>query len=205
VVSEVKYLGLDKPDDGTVYWPMSDRSLTGYFVVRTQANPAPLGPALQRTARELDPAVSVANIATMEDLVAQSLDRPESLSLLVSAFAFVALALSIVGICGVMAYYVQQHVKEIGIRIALGGTSSDVLRLVLGQGMRVVAVGVVCGLVAAMAGTRLLSTWLFGVGAADARTFVGVSGALLLVAFAACLWPALRAVAIQPAVVLRTE
>jgi predicted permease len=205
VVSEVKYLGLDKPDDGTVYWPMSDRSLTGYLVVRTQANPAPLGPALQRTARELDSAVSVSNIATMEDLVAQSLDRPESLSLLVSAFAFVALALSIVGICGVMAYYVQQHVKEIGIRIALGGTSSDVLRLVLGQGMRVVAVGVVCGLVAAMAGTRLLSNLLFGVGAADASTFLGVSGALLLVAFAACLWPALRAVAIQPAVVLRTE
>lgn len=205
VVSEVKYLGLDKPDEGTVYWPMSDRSLTGYLVVRTRADPAPLGPTLQRTARELDPSVSLSSIATMEDLVRESLDQPESLSLLVSAFAFVALVLSVVGICGVMGYYVQQHVKEIGIRIALGGTSADVLRLMLGQGMRIVAVGVVCGLVAAFAATRLLSNLLFGVSAGDLRTFVTVSAALLIVALGACLLPALRAVAIRPAVVLRTE
>lgn len=205
VVSEVKYLGLDKPDEGTVYWPMSDRSLTGYLVVRTRADPAPLGPTLQRTARELDPSVSLSSIATMEDLVRESLDQPESLSLLVSAFAFVALVLSVVGICGVMGYYVQQHVKEIGIRIALGGTSADVLRLMLGQGMRIVAGGVVCGLVAAFAATRLLSNLLFGVSAGDLRTFVTVSAALLIVALGACLLPALRAVAIRPAVVLRTE
>ncbi len=205
VVSEVKYLGLDKPDEGAVYWPMSGSSLTGYLVVRTRADPAPLGPTLQRTARELDPSVSLSSIATMEDLVRESLDQPESLSLLVSAFAFVALVLSVVGICGVMGYYVQQHVKEIGIRIALGGTSADVLRLMLGQGMRIVAVGVVCGLVAAFAATRLLSNLLFGVSAGDVRTFLTVSAALLIVALGACLLPALRAIAIQPAVVLRAE
>jgi putative ABC transport system permease protein len=100
---------------------------------------------------------------------------------------------------------VQQHVKEIGIRIALGGTSADVLRLMLGQGMRIVAVGVVCGLVAAFAATRLLSNLLFGVSAGDVRTFLTVSAALLIVALGACLLPALRAIAIQPAVVLRAE
>ncbi|MGH9348775.1 MAG: ABC transporter permease [Vicinamibacterales bacterium] len=205
VVSEVKYLGLDKPDDGTVYSPLSNRGLARFLVVRTHRDPSEALPALRRTVRELDPSAPLSSVATMDDLVVRSLARPQSLSLVVAALALVALLLSVVGIYGVMGYYVQQHLKDIGIRMALGGSSADVLRLVVGQGMRVVLVGVVCGVLAALGVTRLLSSLLFGVSAADALTFVTVCGALVIVALAACVVPARRAVGIQPAAVLRSE
>ncbi len=206
VVSEVKYLGLDKPDDGTVYSPMrGTEELARFLVVRTHADPSSLLPALQRTVRELDPSAPLSAVATMDDLITQSVEGPQSMSLLVATFALVALVLSVVGIYGVMGYYVQQHIKEISIRMALGGSSADILRLVVGQGMRVVIIGVVCGMVAAFGATRLLSSLLFGVSSADPLTFVTVSGALVIVALAACFMPARRAVGIQPAAVLRNE
>jgi putative ABC transport system permease protein len=123
--------------------------------------------------------------------------------LLVAAFALVALVLSVVGVYGVMGYYVQQHLKDIGIRMALGGSAADVLRLVMGHGMRVVVTGVFVGVLAALGLTRLMSSLLFGVSAADALTFVTVTGALVIVALAACFVPARRAVGIQPATILR--
>jgi putative ABC transport system permease protein len=104
-----------------------------------------------------------------------------------------------------MAYYVQQHTKDISIRLALGGNSADVLRLIVGQGMKVVSGGVVVGLLTALLVTRLMSGLLFGVGAADAFTFVAVSVLLLAVALVACFVPARRAVGVAPAVVLRNE
>jgi putative ABC transport system permease protein len=144
-------------------------------------------------------------VATIDDLIARSLQGPRSLSLLVGSFAIVALILSVVGIYGVMAYYVQQHSKDISIRLALGGSSADVLRLIVGQGMKVVASGVVVGLLTALVLTRLMSSLLFGVGAANAFTFVAVSILMLAVALVACLVPAGRAIGVQPAVVLRNE
>jgi predicted permease len=206
VVSEVKYLGLDKPDDGTVYSPMrGNEELARFLVVRTHADPSGVLPALQRTVRALDPSAPLSAVATMDDLVEQSVEGPQSMSLLVATFALVAVVLSGVGIYGVMGYYVQQHIKEIGIRIALGGGSADILRLVVGQGMRVVIIGVACGIVVALGATRWLSSLLFGVSSADPLTFVTVSGALVIVALAACFIPARRAVGIQPAAVLRNE
>jgi ABC-type antimicrobial peptide transport system permease subunit len=141
----------------------------------------------------------------MDDLVTQSLERPRSLSLLVAVFAAVALVLTVIGIYGAMSAYVQQHRKEIGIRMALGGTASAVLRLVVGHGMRMVAAGVLTGILIALAGSRFLSGLLFGVGGTDARTYAGVSLALAAVALAACLVPARRAIGIQPAVTLRND
>jgi putative ABC transport system permease protein len=205
VVSEVKYLGLDRPDDGTVYWPLSERTLARFLVVRTHADPSTLLPTLQRVVRELDPSAPLSNVATVDDLVAQSLERPQSLSLLVGAFALVALVLSVVGIYGVMGYYVQQHLKDIGIRMALGGSPADVLRLVIGHGMRVVITGVMVGVLAALGLARLMSSLLFGVSAADALTVSTVSGALVIVALVACFVPARRAIVVQPAIVLRSE
>ena len=205
VVSGVKYLGLDAPDDGTVYSPMSTTSLARFLVVRAHAASASVLPPVQRTVRELDPSVALANVATIDDLVARSLERPQSLSLLVAAFAIVALLLSVVGIYGVMGYYVQQHLREIGIRMALGGSSGDVLGLVVGHGMRVVVGGVVVGVLAALGLTRLMSSLLFGVSGSDPLTFTSVIGGLVMVALAACLVPAVRAVSIQPAAVLRNE
>ena len=205
VVSEVKYLGLDKPDDGTVYSSMSPQGLARFLVVRTHGDPTTLSPALQRVVRELDASAPLSNLATMDDLIAQSIERPQSVSGLVATFAIVALVLAVVGIYGVMGYYVQQRLKEISIRMALGGSSVDVLRLVIGHGMRAAIAGVFLGILAALGLTRWMSSLLFGVGAADALTFVTVSGALVVVALGACFVPARRAVGIQPATVLRND
>ncbi len=210
VVSDVKYAGLDQPDEGSVYTPMPGLggeapTRTRSLILRTQADPRTVISALQQVIRQLDPSLPFSNVATIDELVARSLQRPRSLSLLVGAFAIVALVLSIVGIYGVMAYYVQQHAKDIGIRMALGGTPGDVLRLVLGQGMKVVGSGVVVGLLIAAAVAQLASSLLFGVGAADRFTFAAVGVLMLAVALAACFVPARRAIGVEPAVVLRNE
>lgn len=214
VVGEVKYAGLDTPDPGTVYWPMPARGsrpseqATARFrnlLLRTGVEPAAVLPGVRQLVRELDPTLPLFGVATIDELVARALQRPRSLSLLVGALALVALVLSTVGIYGVMAYYVQQHSKEIGIRVALGGSAANILRLVVGQGLRLVASGVVAGLAAALALTRLMSRLLYGVGAADAFTFVGVALLSIAVALVACFVPARRAVALQPAAVLRNE
>ena len=205
VVSEVKYAGLDQPDDGTVYRPLGQGSSSGYIVVRTAADPQTVLPAVRQVVRALDPTLPFSDTATMEEMVARSLEQPRSLSMLVAGFAIVALLLSTIGIYGVMAYYVQQHTRDISIRLALGGSPGDVLRLVLGQGMRVVATGVAVGLVVAFVGTRLMSTVLFGVGATDVVTFGAAATFLLVVALLACAVPAKRATGLQPATVLRSE
>jgi putative ABC transport system permease protein len=117
----------------------------------------------------------------------------------------VALLLSIVGIYSVMAHYVQQHAKDISIRVALGGRPSDVLRLIVGQGMAVVVGGVVLGLLSSFALTRLIAKLLFGIGATDAATFAGAALLMLATALIACARPARRAVTAPPAAVLRME
>jgi predicted permease len=214
VVSDVKYSGLDHPDQGTVYTPLTARgsdpieeatSRFRFLMLRSSVNPTAVLPAVRQIVRDLDPSLPLTNVATMDDLVAESLQMPRSLSLLVASLAMVALVLSSVGIYGVMAYYVQQHSKEIGIRVALGGSPADVLRLIVGQGMKVVASGVVIGLLTALVLTRLMSSLLFGIGAADAFTFVAVTIVLLAVALVACGVPARRAIAVEPAAVLRNE
>jgi putative ABC transport system permease protein len=210
VVSDVKYAGLDQPNEGSVYTAMAgvgaeDPSRTRFLLLRTGTDPGTLIPAVHQAIRQLDSSLPFSGVATIDERVGQSLQRPRSLSLLIGTFAVVALILSIVGIYGVMAYYVQQHVKDIGIRMALGGTPGDVLRLVVGQGMRVVAGGVVAGLLVAAGMTRLTSSLLFGVSASDTRTFAGVAVLMLLVALVACLLPARRAVGVEPALVLRND
>jgi predicted permease len=214
VVGDVRYAGLETPSQGTVYWPMAGRgaqpmeelsSRFRYLLVRTGTEPASVVPAIRQVVREMDPTLPFSDVATIDDLVARSLLRPRSLSLLVGAFAIVALLLSTVGIYGVMAYHVQQHEKDIGIRLALGGRPGQVFRLIVGQGMMVVAGGVAAGLLTAFALTRLFSSLLFGIEAADAFTFVAVSVSLSAVALLACSVPARRAIGLEPAAVLRNE
>jgi putative ABC transport system permease protein len=204
VVGDVKYAGLEQPDQGTVYTPMAG-GLSRFVVLRTQGDSVVVLPSVRQAIRALDPDVPMTSVATIDELVAESLESPRALSLLVAGFALVALALSAVGIYGVMAYYVQQQARDISIRLALGGRPADVLRLVIGEGMLVVLGGVLTGLVTAYASTRLLSSLLFGVGAADVPTFVAVTVFLLTVALLACLVPARRAIALEPAAVLRSE
>jgi predicted permease len=205
VVTDAKYDGLAKPDTGTVYWGLPPQTQAAYLIARTRVDPESVLPAIRQAVHDLDPDVPLSTAATMEALIDQSLERPRSLSWLVAAFAGVALLLSIVGIYGVMAYYVQQHAKDISIRVALGGRPMDVLRLIVGKGMRIVSSGIAIGVLSAIAGTRFIASLLYGVSAADARIFVAVSATLLGVALVACLLPAQRATRAEPASVLRQE
>jgi predicted permease len=203
VISEVKYAGLDKPDDGTVYQPMEPQRMFRDVIVRTNAEPAAVLPSLRQAVRSIDRDIPLSSVATIDDLVARALERPRSLSLLIGSVAIVALVLSMIGIYGVMAYYVQQHTKEIGIRLALGGSRGQVLRLVVVQGMAVAASGVGVGVLSALVVTRLTSTLLFRVSSNDPLALAGVCALMLSVALLACLVPAARATALQPAIVLR--
>jgi len=204
VVSAVKYAGLDKPDEGTIYEPMGPRT-SRTVIMRASADPAAVMASVRDAITAFDPGLPLYGVASMDDMVERALDRPRSLSALIGGLAMSALALSIVGIYGVMAYHVQQHIREIGIRIALGGSRRDVLGLVLGQGMVIVAIGVGIGLAGAVALARIASTLLFGVSAGDPATFGGVCALLLATAMLACLGPALRATGMSPAIVLRNE
>ncbi len=204
VVSYVKYDGISQPNSGAVYTPLA-ASPTRFLVVRTQGDPLAIAASLQQAVRELEPAAPLSSVATMSALVDLSLARPQSLSLLVTSFAAVALLLSVIGIYGVMGYYVQQHLKEISIRMALGGSQSDVAKLVLGQGMTVVGIGIAVGIAVALGATRLMASLLFNVGAADPSAYAAAGTLLFLVAALACAVPAFRAMRSQPAVVLRNE
>jgi putative ABC transport system permease protein len=205
VVSEVKYLGLDQPDEGTVYTPMSVASLSRQLIARTTIDPNAAVPTLRARIREVEPGAPLTSVATIDELVQQSLDQPQSLSLLIAALAIVALLLSALGIYGVMTYYVEQHLKEIGIRMALGGRAADVLQMVIGQGMRVVIAGVTVGLFAALGLAQLAAGLLFGITVVNPATFAGVGSILIVTALAACAVPARRAVLVQPVAVLRND
>jgi putative ABC transport system permease protein len=147
----------------------------------------------------------MAAVATMDQLLADSLSRSRFTMLLLGIFAAVALLLAAVGIYGLIAYSVTQRAQELGIRIALGAERHDVLRLVLAQGTRLTLLGVAIGVLAAIAFSRLLSTLLFGVSATDPLTFAGVAALLAVVALAACFIPARRATKVDPMVALRYE
>ncbi len=204
VVSDVKYSGLDHPDDGTVYTSLDGRT-SRFVVVRAAGDPLALAAPLGRVVRQLEPAAPLTDVATMDALVDDSLERPQALSTLVTGFALVALVLSAIGIYGAMGYYVQLHLREICIRMALGGSRADVVRLVLWQGMGVVGVGIGIGLGLAVVTTRFMSSLLFGVGVLDASAYATAGAVLFAAALAACAVPALRAMRLQPAAVLRSE
>jgi putative ABC transport system permease protein len=205
IVSDVKYAGLDGPNDGAVYWPMPPGQRTRYLMLRTSISVEVALRSVREAIRELDPNVPFADVATIDELVARSLQRPRSLAFLVGAFAIVALLLSVVGIYGVMAYYVQQSSKDISVRLALGGNPGDVLRVVIGHGMKVVAAGIAAGAALAVALTRFISTLLFDVASLDVRAFAGTAVFMLTVALLACVIPAIRAIRLEPAAVLRSE
>jgi putative ABC transport system permease protein len=205
VVSDVKWTGLDARADGnegTIYGAMVGPS-TAFVVLRTAAPPASLSGSVRQAIASLDPQLALADVATGDDLVSSSLAQPRYLTVLIGMFALTALVLSIVGVYGVMAYFVQQHARDIGIRLALGGEPSRVRRMVVGQGLQFVAIGVAAGLASTFFATRLLGTLLFGVSPTDLRTLVGVPAALMLVAVVACLLPARRAARLDPAEMLR--
>jgi len=215
IVGAVKYRGLDSPDRGTVYWPMAARPASHpmaqitqrfrYFVIRAAVEPESLISSVREVVRNLDPELPLSGVATLDELVADSLTVPRNLSAMVAVFASVALLLSVIGIYGVMSYFVQQRTRDMGIRLALGGEPLGVVRLVVSQGMRIVAGGIGVGLIAALVVTRYMSSLLFEVGATDPVTFAAVAAVTLAFASLACLGPARRAAGVDPAVTLREE
>ena len=204
VVSDAKYDGISEANAGTVYFPLTG-SPARYLVVRTEGDPLSIASSLQQSVRGLEPSAPLSSVAPMSALVEQSLAGEQSLSMMVTSFAAVALLLSVIGIYGVMGYYVQQHLKEISIRMALGGSQSAVARLVLGQGLTVVGIGIAAGIAVALGATRLMSSLLFNVGAADPMAYLSAGFLLFAVAVLACAVPAFRAMRLQPAAVLRNE
>jgi len=174
-------------------------------VVRTAADPATLATAVRKEVWAVNPNQPVANISTMNELLMISAARTRFNTLLLSLFAMIALTLASVGIFGVMSYTVTQRTREIGVRMALGAQSSDVLRLIIRQGMILAAVGIVIGLAAALAITRVMTSLLYGISATDPATFVGIALLLAGVALIACYIPAKRATKVDPMVALRNE
>jgi putative ABC transport system permease protein len=211
VVEDTKNLGVDKPA-GTELYFLQPQVMTLFrgvtrqnFVVRSEGDPASVAGAVRAAVREIDPALPIFGMQTMSDTVADSLVRPRFLSLLLGAFSAIALALAAVGIYGVMAYSVSQRTQEIGVRVALGARSTDVMKMILGQGTKLAAVGVGIGLAGAFALTRVMSTLLFEVSVTDPATFAAVVALLAIVALLACYIPARRAAKVDPLIALRYE
>jgi putative ABC transport system permease protein len=206
VVGDARYDKLDGELRPMVYWTppqLTYSSMT--FVVRTAGDPAALGPSAVREIQMVDKEQPVSDVRTMESWLSESTARTRFGTLLLGAFACAALVLAAVGIYGVISYSVAQRRNEIGIRMALGAQTRDVLRLVVGQGMRLVLAGVVLGLLGAFALTRVMSGLLYGVAANDPPTFAANALLLAAVSLLACYVPARRATRVDPLAALRRE
>ncbi len=175
------------------------------LVVQTNVDPLSLAGTIRRSVWEIDKDQPVSNISSMEQVVSESVARQRFGMLLLGAFAALALVLAAVGIYGVMSYAIAQRTHEIGIRMALGAQRSDVLGLALGEGLRLVSVGVLIGLAAAFILTRLMTSLLFGVTPTDGLTFLTISVVLVAVAALASYIPARRATKVEPMLALRYQ
>jgi putative ABC transport system permease protein len=206
VVGEVKYRGLpDNPTgDPDIYLPLVDRNSQVAVVVRATVPPASLAAPVRAAIRAADASIPVYSVATMDDLMREQTSQSRFTTWLMGVFAATALLLAVVGIYGVMSYLVTQRTREIGIRLALGATPSDVRRLIVGSGARMIAAGIVIGVAAAFALGRLLGSLLYGVTTTDAAA-AGAVAVLAIVALAACYVPAVRATRVDPLLALRYE
>jgi predicted permease len=198
--------------DGAIYEPYGVQADAGRMrpinmtlVMRVSNGRSNYGETLQQTVAELNPEASVSDVSTLRNVVTKSSSASRSTVSLFGAFAALALLLGAVGIYGVVSYSVAQRRPEIGMRMALGAQSHDILRLIVGQGARLALTGIAIGIAAALALTRLMKTLLFGVSATDPLTFSGVSILLIVVALAACYIPARRATRVDPMTALRNE
>jgi putative ABC transport system permease protein len=206
VVGDTKHLGLDTETEAMSYWPQPELVYSGMtFVIRTQGEPTSIASAARNVIRTLDPEQPIGEVSTMGGLLAKSVARSRFNTILLAIFSLVAMVMAAVGIYGVMSYSVQQRTHEIGLRMALGAQQSDVLRLVVKQGIILGLIGVAAGLVAAFGLTRLIVSLLFEVPATDTKTFAAVAGGLFLITLVACYIPARRATKVDPLVALRYE
>ena len=211
VVRDVKQKELDEETKPALYVSYLQPPLPGwifqsmFLTVRTKSDPVSLFPSIRNTVQALDKNQPLYRVVTMEQLLARSLAARKFSMLLMALFAAVALSLSAIGLYSVMAYMVTQRTHEIGLRMALGAQTSDVVRLVVKQGMNLTFIGVALGLIASLVLTRLIKTLLFGVSAADPVTYIVIVSLLMIVALLACLIPARRAARVDPLAALRFD
>jgi putative ABC transport system permease protein len=189
-----------------VYFPLlQNPGVTAAIYLRTGTDPGMLGDAIRGEVQSVDPGIPVFAVRTLNDVVAKSLaDRRFALTIL-AIFAGIALLLASIGIYGVMAYTFSQRTHEIGVRVALGAQRSDILRMALGEGMLLVAIGLGVGLIGAAIVTRFLRSMLYSVTATDPLTFASIALLLAAVALLACFIPAQRATQVDPLVALRED
>jgi putative ABC transport system permease protein len=210
IVGDIKEMGLEAPPKAEMFFPYQQLprvlwNMPRDLTVRTTGDPLSLVTAVRQAVWSVDPAQPVSNVRTMEDILSGEVTQRRITMTLLAAFAGLALLLASLGIYGVLSYAVAQRTQEIGIRMALGANRLEVLRLVMGDGLRLAGAGVAIGLGVSLALTQLMTRLLFGVSASDPRTLAGVTLLLLTVALVACYVPARRAARVDPMVALRNE
>lgn len=206
VVRDARRSGLAQPARPEAYLPHAQMSSPGLtFVARTSVDPASIMPAVRAVVREMDPLLPVSAVSTLEHTLAEQLAARRFIMTLLVALAALAAVLAAIGIYGVVSYLVAQRTRELGVRLALGATRTDLLRLVVGQSLRQVLPGIAAGVVAALALTRVMASQLYGVSATDPVTFAVVTLALVCVGALASYVPALRAARVEPNTALRQE
>jgi len=205
VVGDVQHADLVHQPRATMYLPPAQhpRDAIGDWAVKTSGDPAAIAASIRGLVSSVDPLLPVTRVQTMQRMRASATAQEQFNLLLVGVFALLALVLAAVGLYGVTSYAVVQRTRELGIRLALGAQPADVLRIVLGQGVRLVVAGLAVGTTASLALTRLMAGLLFGIGARDPLTFTGVGVLLALVSLVACYIPARRAMSVDPVVALR--
>jgi ABC-type antimicrobial peptide transport system permease subunit len=209
VIADAKNGGLDRPAGTELYLPFNQRQAfpwrTRYVSARSRGDLGAVAAQIRQIVQSVVPGTPVSRVRTMDEIVADSRARPRFLTQLLGIFSMTALILASVGIYGVISYSVAQRTREFGVRMALGAHASDVLRLVLGRGLKMTLLGLFIGLVGSIALTRFLSTLLFGVTPTDPITFTIVPIVLAAVALGASYFPARRATRVDPLQALRYE
>jgi putative ABC transport system permease protein len=212
IVADVRHNGVTAPVKEKFYVPHTQwhRSVGNpirgmSLVIRASGDPLSLVSPIRQAVRALDPNLPIADVRTMPEVLAATLSTPRFTGVLLGLFATLALLLSAIGIYGVLSYVVSRRTREIGIRLAVGASRADVLRIVLRNGLVLSLSGIALGVVAAALTTRLMTTLLHGVTPVDPATFASVALGLSLVALFACLIPAWRATQVDPVIALKAE
>ena len=210
IVGDVKYSGLDSGPQPTIYVPYNENAWVGwsremYLVVRSSGNAQPIVPAIRRELASMDGTLPLARVRTMDELLDESLMQQRFRTCLISGFAALALLLSAIGIYALISYSVSQRTREIGVRVALGAQPSNVLGMVVKEGLKLLLLGLLLGWIGALGATRVMRSLLYSTSTTDALSFVATSITLIVVALLACYIPARRATKVDPMVALRYE
>jgi ABC-type lipoprotein release transport system permease subunit len=206
VATDIRHSQLNSAPEPCLFMPNDQQPFPfSSLVVRTVGDPTYLAAAVRRQIRQVDADQGIAKVETMQELVADSIARPRFESLLLSAFAFVALSLACVGTYGVVAYSATQRSRELGIRVALGASRLSVFQIILGDGFGMTMLGLLAGLGSALLLTQYLRSLLFEIQPDDPSTLAAVAGTLAGVGLLACYFPARRAMNVDPSITLREE